>query len=113
MLYALRHLITIYRHFRLKNSLYRISRPCISVVEYFPRMDYNYCGDPIENETCDHAALIGKDDKGMFGKSKLISGKNGKFYIGINDCSFKTEYYNTGEFSGVIKIIRGKKLQIK
>ena len=72
--------------------------------------DYNYCGDPIENNTCDHAALIGKDDNGMFflGKSKLITGKKGKFFIGINDCSFKTEYYNTGEFSVVIKVIRGE-----
>ena len=72
--------------------------------------DYNYCGDPIENRTCGHAALIGKDAKGMFflGKSNLISGKKGKFYIGINDCSFKIEYYNTGEFSVVIKVVRGE-----
>lgn len=77
--------------------------------------DYNQCGDPIENETCDHAALIGKDDKGMFflGKEISITGKKGKFYIGINDCSFKEEYYNTGEFSVVIKVTKGKKLQIK
>lgn len=74
----------------------------------YSKSDYNYCGDPDEN--WDHAALIGKDDKGMFflGKSKLITGKKGKFYIGINDCSFNTDYYNTGEFSVVIKVIRGK-----
>jgi|GEM_PF-1254398 len=67
------------------------------------------CGDPIENETCGHAALIGKDGNGMFllGKSKLITGKKGKFFIGINDCSFKTKYYNTGEFNVAIKVVRG------
>lgn len=70
--------------------------------------DYNYCGDPDENWS--HAALIGKDAQGMFllGKEKTITGKKGKFYIGINDCSFKTEYYNTGEFSVFIKVFRGK-----
>jgi hypothetical protein len=77
--------------------------------------DNAYCGDPIENQTCGHAALIGKDSQGMFllGKSKLITGKKGKFYIGINDCSFKTEYYNTGEFNVSIKVVRGKILKKK
>ena len=71
--------------------------------------DNAYCGDPIENNTCGHAALIGKDSQGMFllGKSKLITGKNGGFNIGINDCSFKTKYYNTGEFNVSIKVVRG------
>ncbi|MFV9644721.1 MAG: hypothetical protein ACNYWU_02750 [Desulfobacterales bacterium] len=67
------------------------------------------CGDPIENENCGHAAFIGKDSQGVFflGKSKLITGKKGKFYIGINDCSFKDKYYNTGEFNVSIKVVRG------
>ena len=67
------------------------------------------CGDPIETENCGHAALIGKDGQGMFllGKSKLITGKKGKFFIGINDCSFKTQYYNTGQFNVSIKVVRG------
>ena len=51
-----------------------------------------YCGDPIENEICGHAALIGKDSQGMFllGKSKLITGKKGKLDISINDCPLKS-----------------------
>ena len=71
--------------------------------------DNAYCGDPIESGTCGHAALMGKDNKGMFllGKSKLITGKKGKLFIGINDCSFKTEYYNTGEFNVAVKVVRG------
>ena len=70
--------------------------------------DYNQCGDP--DESWNHAALIGKDAKGIFllGKEKTISGKKGKLYIGINDCSFKEEYYNTGEFSVIITVFRGK-----
>ena len=69
--------------------------------------DYNYCGD--SNENWKHAALIGKDGQGMFllGKSKLITGKKGKLYIGINDCSFKSQYYNTGQFNVSIKVVRG------
>ncbi|MCD4779037.1 MAG: hypothetical protein K8S27_00600 [Candidatus Omnitrophica bacterium] len=72
--------------------------------------DNAHCGDPIEIKHCGHAALIGKDAQGTFllGKEKTISGKKGKFYIGINDCSFKEEYYNTGEFSVIISVFRGK-----
>ena len=71
--------------------------------------DNAYCGDPIETEHCGHAALIGKDGQGIFllGKSKFITGKKGKFYIGINDCSFKAQYYNTGQFNVSIKVVRG------
>ena len=73
----------------------------------YSRSDNNYCGDPDEN--WNHAALIGKDSQGMFllGKAKLITGKKGKFYIGINDCSFKKQYYNTGQFNVSIKVVRG------
>ena len=71
--------------------------------------DNAHCGDPIETKHCGHAALIGKDNQGLFllGKAKLITGKKGKFYIGINDCSFKTQYYNTGQFNVTVKVVRG------
>ena len=71
--------------------------------------DNAYCGDPIDKENYGHAALIGKDNQGLFllGKTKLITGKKGRFYIGINDCSFKTQYYNTGQFNVAVKVVRG------
>ena len=71
-------------------------------------MDFRYCGDP--DESINHAALIGKDANGMFllGSQRTISGKKGKFYIGINDCSFKTEYYNTGAYNVTVKVIRAR-----
>lgn len=70
--------------------------------------DAAHCFDPMKQEN--HAALIGKDKQGMFviGESRTVTGKNGPLLIGINDCSFKTQYYNTGKFYVNVKIIRGK-----
>jgi hypothetical protein len=70
--------------------------------------DAAHCFDPMKEEN--HAAIIGKDKQGMFliGESRTITGKNGPLFIGINDCSFKQQYYNTGQFHVSIKVIRGK-----
>lgn len=70
--------------------------------------DAGHCFDPMREEN--HAALIGKDKGGEFliGESRTISGKSGPLSIGINDCSFKGKWYNTGQFNVNIKIIRGK-----
>ena len=70
--------------------------------------DAAHCFDPMKEEN--HAALIGKDKQGMFliGQSTTVTGKTGLLNIGINDCSFKTQYYNTGQFNVSIKVIRGK-----
>ncbi len=72
--------------------------------------DFNQCGDPIETNDVGHAALIGKDANDMFliGAHITVTGKKGLFYIGINDCTFKENFYNTGQFHVNIKVIRGK-----
>jgi hypothetical protein len=70
--------------------------------------DAAYCVDPLED--ANHAALIGKAKGSEFliGESRTITGKSGPLSIGINDCTFKSKYYNTGQFSVNIKVIRGK-----
>lgn len=70
--------------------------------------DSQYCNDP-EMEI-NHAALLGKVGSGRFliGKNKTFTGKKGPLVIGINDCTFKNEFYNTGEFKATIKVYRGK-----
>jgi hypothetical protein len=77
-------------------------------IQDFIAEDAAYCIDPLEDAS--HAALIGKAKGSEFliGDSKTITGKSGPLYIGINDCSFKSKYYNTGQFSVNIKVIRGK-----
>jgi hypothetical protein len=68
--------------------------------------DYNFCADPIE--TVGHAALIAdvNNDRFAIGAKKTFSGKNGLLYLGINDCSLTGQFYNTGQFSVVIKVER-------
>lgn len=70
--------------------------------------DSQYCNDPVKNEN--HAALIAKVGGNPFvlGKSKTFSGKKGQLVIGINDCTFKNDFYNTGQFQVNIKVVRGK-----
>jgi len=69
--------------------------------------NWNYCDDPMP--TINHAALIANVGHPDFlvGRRLTFSGKEGTLYIGINDCTFKGEYSNTGEFSVVIVIERG------
>ena len=66
----------------------------------------NYCDDPLMDEN--HAALIAEVDGEFFliGKEVTFSGKAGLLYLGINDCTFTGEFYNTGQFSVVVKIER-------
>ena len=71
--------------------------------------DYNYCGDP--HEQWAHASLIGEvgSSKFLVGTKKVLKGKNGFLYLGINDCSFTEKYYkNSGSFKAIIKVVRGK-----
>lgn len=70
--------------------------------------DSQYCNDPVMN--VNHAALIAKVGGSPFilGKSKTFSGKTGQLVIGINDCTFKNSFYNTGQFQVNIKVVRGK-----
>jgi len=66
----------------------------------------NFCDDPLMDEN--HAALIAEVDGEFFliGKEATFSGKAGLLYLGINDCTFTGEFYNTGQFSVVVKIER-------
>jgi len=70
--------------------------------------NWNFCNDPIQN--VNHAALIGNvgSDDFLIGKETKFFGKDGVLYIGINDCTFTGDYYNTGEFEVNIKVERPK-----
>ncbi|MGD2246735.1 MAG: hypothetical protein PVI11_09330 [Candidatus Aminicenantes bacterium] len=66
--------------------------------------DYAYCFDPLR--TANHAALIGGIENNNFfvGRNLTFKDKNGRLYLGINDCSLTGDYYNTGEFSAIVKV---------
>ena len=66
----------------------------------------NFCDDPLMDEN--HAALIADVDGEKFpiGKEASFVGKAGLLYLGINDCTFTGDFYNTGQFSVVISIKR-------
>ncbi|MCK4337238.1 MAG: hypothetical protein KAX11_04785 [Candidatus Aminicenantes bacterium] len=71
--------------------------------------DFNYCGDPYEQWA--HAALIGEvgNSKFLVGTKRVLKGKNGFLYLGINDCSFTEKYYkNSGSFKAIIKVVIGE-----
>ena len=70
--------------------------------------DHAHCGTPYPQWR--HAALIGEvgSSKFLVGKKRVLKGKNGFLYLGINDCSFTKEYYNTGAFKAIITVVRGK-----
>lgn len=73
--------------------------------------DANACDDPLMDEN--HAALIAEVDGEFFfiGKEATFSGKAGLLYLGINDCTFTGDLYNTGQFSVIIKIERAGRFQ--
>jgi hypothetical protein len=66
--------------------------------------DSQYCNDPMMDEN--HAALIGNvgSDDFIIGKNANFSGKDGVLYLGINDCTFTGNFYNTGQFEVFIKV---------
>jgi hypothetical protein len=68
--------------------------------------DANFCDDPLTDEN--HAALTAEVGGELFpvGKEATFLGKAGLFYLGINDCTFTGEFYNTGQFSVIVKIER-------
>ncbi len=68
--------------------------------------DYAYCFDPLP--TVNHAALIGGIENNNFfvGRNLTFKDKNGRLYLGINDCTFTGDYYNSGEFSAIVKVER-------
>ena len=76
--------------------------------EDFLLEDAAHCLDPLLSDP--HAALIGKDKQGLFviGRNTVLTGKTGVLFIGINDCSFKGTFYNTGKFQVTITVVRGK-----
>lgn len=68
--------------------------------------NFSYCDDPIKS--VNHGALIANVGHPDFlvGRPLTFPGKDETLYIGINDCTLKGEYHNTGEFSVVIVIER-------
>lgn len=76
--------------------------------------DWGFCDDPMGGEYSGwegHAGLLAKDDYGMYfvGSDRTMTGRKGPLSIGINDCTFTGDYYNTGALSVVIKVTRGGK----
>jgi hypothetical protein len=68
--------------------------------------DYAACADPLPNEN--HACLIAKINNEVFklGSNITFSGKEGKLYLGINDCTLTGKLGNSGLFGVNIKIER-------
>ena len=74
--------------------------------------DAAYCYDPFHEEKWNHAGLVGrvgKNDAFFIGPKRVIAGKAGPLYLGINDCSLNGENYpNRGSFQVVVIVDRGK-----
>jgi len=70
--------------------------------------NWNYCDDPLP--LVNHAALIANvgSDNFYLGDEAKFFGKDGVLYIGINDCTFTGDYYNTGQFEVNIRVERPK-----
>lgn len=70
-------------------------------------------GDPIPGEN--HAALIMRIGGELIavGAGGEFSGHEGEIELGINDCSFVGECYNTGAFTVTLTIKRGKRIEEK
>lgn len=66
--------------------------------------DAQYCNDPMPQTN--HAALIGNlgNEDFLIGKKTAFSDKQGVLYLGINDCTLKDKFYNTGKFEVYIKV---------
>ncbi len=62
------------------------------------------CADPLPKEN--HACLIAKVGNEVFklGSSLEFTGKEGKFYLGINDCTLTGKLGNSGNFGVNVKI---------
>lgn len=60
--------------------------------------------DPLPEEG--HAGLIARIGSDIFfvGSKKTFSKKNGPLFLGINDCTFTGNYFNTGRFYVSIEI---------
>lgn len=69
--------------------------------------DWITCDDPLPS--AGHAGLLVKvGGEEMFaGNNKMIQRMEGRLYLGINDCTLKGAYYNSGQFNVVIKVERG------
>ncbi|MGZ5556016.1 MAG: hypothetical protein ACXW3H_09920, partial [Candidatus Aminicenantales bacterium] len=66
------------------------------------------CEDPMPD--ANHASLIGSIGGDIFyiGPGMTIEDKEGELKLGINDCTFDGDFGNSGEFSVVVSIVRGK-----
>lgn len=75
------------------------------VKDYF-ELDYAYCED--EFEAFDHAALIVQIGETVLqvGRRISVSGVSGTVRLGVNDCSLKGRYGNSGWYSAVITVDR-------
>jgi hypothetical protein len=57
-----------------------------------------------------HASLIGSIGGSIFyiGPGRTIADKEGALKLGTNDCTFVGPCGNSGEFSVIVSIVRGK-----
>jgi len=68
--------------------------------------DWLACDDPLPSGG--HAGLLARVGTGeMFvGASKTFDKKEGRLFLGINDCTVKGNFYNTGQFTVTVKVAR-------
>lgn len=68
--------------------------------------DYAACADPLPKEN--HACLIAKINNDVFklGSNITFSDKQGRLYLGINDCTLTGKLGNSGLFGANVKIAR-------
>lgn len=66
--------------------------------------DFKCCRDPMRE--INHAALIARVGHSVFlvGRRLTFSGKKGHLFLGINDCSFKGKYSNSGAFEVLVLV---------
>jgi len=71
--------------------------------------DYNECEDTMSD--ANHGSLIGSIGGSAFyiGPQMTIEDMEGELKLGINDCAFDGDFGNSGEFSVVVSIVRGKR----
>lgn len=66
--------------------------------------DAKYCNDPLPQ--ANHATLIARVGNQVFavGPAQEFSGRAGALGLGINDCTFAGDLYNTGEFTVAVVV---------
>ena len=68
--------------------------------------DWVSCDDPLPSGG--HAGLLARvgSEELFVGGSVTFQHKEGRLYLGINDCTLKGDFFNTGQFNATVKVER-------